>query len=239
MRERPIIFSAPMVHAILAGTKTQTRRIVKGAPTDAIEVVPSLLANTGTLYDFRRHLDNPTAIRCPYGAPGDRLWVRETWAVRLIGPPSSYIDPKEVRAYGGKPPTPGCHLRAHGTDVIIDYSAHPTSIAELDRSPGYTTYRTAAPDRWRSPLFMPRWASRITLEITEVRVRRLQDISEEDAKAEGVAPFPLDPEGDCWSDGKHRTAFNYLWNEINGWNPDSWSSNPWVWAITFKRVEQP
>jgi hypothetical protein len=93
--------------------------------------------------------------------------------------------------------------------------------------------------RWdrRNSIHMPRWASRITLEVTGVRVERLQDITEEDAAREGVAPFIKDPEGDCWTDGKHRTAFSYLWNEINGWSPDSFASNPFVWVIDFKRID--
>lgn len=85
---------------------------------------------------------------------------------------------------------------------------------------------------------MPRWASRITLDVFAIRVERLQDITEEDAKAEGVKPITYDPGGDCWTDGKHRTAFNFLWNEINGWNPNSWDSNPWVWVVSFRRVEK-
>ncbi|HEU5276806.1 MAG TPA: hypothetical protein VFU97_24330 [Xanthobacteraceae bacterium] len=92
--------------------------------------------------------------------------------------------------------------------------------------------------RWRPAIHMPRWASRITLDVLEIRVERLHDITEEDAKAEGVKPFAYDPGGDCWTDGKHRTAFSFLWNEINGWNPNSWDSNPWVWVVSFRRVEK-
>jgi len=83
---------------------------------------------------------------------------------------------------------------------------------------------------------MPKWAARIWLEVTGVRIERVQDISEEDAKAEGV-PFPHDPTGDRWTDGKYRTAFEYLWNEIHGWNPNAWDSNPWVFVISFKKVK--
>ena len=90
---------------------------------------------------------------------------------------------------------------------------------------------------WRPSIFMPRWASRILLEVVSVRVERVQEISEDGARAEGVTPFPLDYEGDCWTDGTHRTAFNYLWNEVYGWAPNSWQANPWVWVVEFKRVE--
>jgi hypothetical protein len=93
--------------------------------------------------------------------------------------------------------------------------------------------------RSRVARFMVRWMSRITLELTDVRVERLQDITEEDARAEGVTPFPDDPSGDCWSDGKHRTAFNYLWNKMHGWVPNAFDANPWVWVLGFRRIDQP
>lgn len=107
-----------------------------------------------------------------------------------------------------------------------------------DVRPGKRDKNDAEAPRWKPAIFMPRWASRLTLEVVAVRVERLQEITEEDARAEGVTPFPLDPEGDIWTDGKHRTAFEHLWGEINGWTgPKSWQSNPWIWRVEFRGHE--
>lgn len=200
MKDHPILFSAPMVHALLGGRKTQTRRIVRGAPDGALEVVPSLLAHRGDLWDFRRHRQNPHAIRCPYGAPGDRLWVKETFGV-LTGNGHRLV----YRADGERPPQLDPHARM----------------------------------TWRPSIFMRRAQSRITLEVTRVRVERLQDITEADAKAEGV---PCDSAAawrgdfaDAVARG-HRAAFEALWDEING-DRAAWTANPFVWAVDFRRVE--
>ncbi|KNZ70293.1 hypothetical protein Tfer_0853 [Thermincola ferriacetica] len=90
--------------------------------------------------------------------------------------------------------------------------------------------------KWRPAIHMPREAARLFLRVVDVRVERLQDITEEGAKAEGVVPFKKDSECDCWSDGLYRTAFQYMWNEMYGWNPNSWDTNPWTWVIQFERV---
>lgn len=198
MRERPILFSAPMVRALLEGRKHQTRRICKRQPKGTPrEYLPDC-------WDFGGSAAEGPAL-CPFGIPGDQLWVRETWA-------HDYLANKSQS---------GCWYRA--------------DTCRRD-PPGVRCEH--GPARWRRSIHMPRWASRLTLEITDVRVERLQDISEEDAKAEGVTPFPKDPEGDCWTDGTHRTAFNHLWNAINGWEPNAWDINPWVWVLGLKRIEQ-
>ena len=193
MKESPILFSAPMVRALLAGTKTQTRRIVKARDLEWMDVHQGL-----------REPDN--AERCPYGQPGgDRLYVRETFG---------HFERNENFA-------PGCEVfyRADGESLAVE--------------------------PWRPSIHMPRWASRITLEITGVRVERLQEISEADAKAEGA---------DCltWSgiEGTaadlidwplkevahpHRNGFAVLWESING--PESWNANPWVWVVSFRRLD--
>lgn len=175
-----------MVRAILEGRKTQTRRIVKGTRwlSEAIDVLniegsPSWTDGTG--WD--------SCVRCPYGAPGDRLWVRETWADM------------------GWPPT--------GPQYA--YRADPDS-SDNDAQ------------RWKPSIHMPRSASRITLEVLNVRVERLQDISEEDAKAEGVTL-----KGMSRYDGEARDAFEALWCGING--AESWDANPWVWVIGFKVIK--
>lgn len=96
--------------------------------------------------------------------------------------------------------------------------------------------------RWFPGIHLRRVDARIALEVKSVRAERLHDITEEDAKAEGVTPFPADPEGDCWSDGKYKTAFEYKWGEINGWDGQPkarapWASNPWVWVLDFRRLK--
>lgn len=220
MKERPILFSAPMVRTLLAGTKSQTRRLVKPQPPATggnggvlQGIVPSLLvANRGQMFDVRYALDNPMAISCQYGAPGDQLWVREAWRA---GAMNDLDAPRNLYAR-----TTPIHHEADG----------PAN----DRL-GFGKYRSGR--------FMPRWASRITLEMTGVRVERLQGISEEDAKAEGAWGSDDSIVGKvaehfgCDALSVHPSlAFRMLWEQING--PDSWAANPWVWVVEFKRIEQ-
>lgn len=195
MTDRPIIFSAPMVRALLAGTKTQTRRVVKFKPWHQIEE-----RDDGTpwpwMYDSEYGGD--CWIPCPYGQPGDRIWVREAWA------------------WSGDGAVPAADRVRKGE---VWFRADPE--------------RSSPAIRWRPSIYMPRWASRITLEVTGVRVERLQDIIVADAMAEGVvecAPHlrGLEPCMD-W-----RYAYEDLWVSING--PGTWDANPWVWVIEFKRV---
>ena len=216
MKERPILFSAAMVRAIFANTKTQTRRTVKlpdNLHPDFGGRSPLMLAldDEGVdLYLHSRALHQ--AVRCPYGAPADRLWVREAWCT------SSRFDrmpPRDI--------APGAAIT-----YLADGEHHRCS-------------------RYRPPMFMPRWASRITLEVTAVRIERLQDISEDDAQAEGVIDIPMAamPPGTLWAG--HATAgcelhaktaagaYRLLWESING--AGSWDANPWVWVLSFKRVE--
>ena len=198
--EKPILFSSPMVRAILNGSKTQTRRIMKPQPlffTGRKYIVPDSAPKKFHDCDDIREC-------CPYGFPGDRLWVRETW-------------------------------RPHGDEGHLSL-ADATSTCT---GPGDCLFRASASEaedaifRWRPAIHMPRWASRITLIVTDVRVQRLQDISEENAKAEGV----VQTAGGWWSaadgqaGGSPRSAFGVLWNSING--ADSWDANPWVWAVSF------
>lgn len=203
MKERPILFSAPMVRALLAGTKTQTRRVAK----------PVRHPDLGNLYTpgalVLEHEPQHVIDRCsPYGQPGDQLWVRETFA---IVPRTAY------RASEGVQQT----LRPDDDHDAAIYRE------------GWT--RSNGGFRWRPSIHMPRWASRITLEITAVRVERLQDISREDAMAEGIV---LQPDGGYGlADTSHyhatdpRHSYWSLWEAING--PGSVEANPWVWAVTF------
>lgn len=226
MPDRPIIFSAESVSAILEGRKTQTRRLVTvpwQGSRRALPYEPYYVEEDGELMvdcseaddshgngDYR---EASTCLRCPYGQPGDRLWVRETW--RFDGPPGSL---------------PVVRFRSDCTALLIERLGEVASAAYL----AWARSGQRGYGRWRSPMFMPRWASRITLEVVEVRVQRLQEITEEDARAEGVdfeatGPDPESPESLV-------CGFERLWDAING-KRATWASNPWVWAVTFRREE--
>ncbi len=210
MKERPILFSAPMVRAILEGRKTQTRRALRkqfvpdAEPAEVPATSPEgwqINGHSGLWWDDTDACIDD-AIRCPYGQPGDRLWVREAF----MHEPADYCWEASV--------------------TIPVRPAH--TIYRADSDPNGEANGIG----WKPSIHMPRWASRILLEITAVRVERLQDISEEDALAEGVTfKNPVKP-GHASRMG--REAFAELWESING--PDSWEENPWVWVIEFKRV---
>jgi len=192
MKSRPILFSAPMVRALLAGTKTQTRRVCKPANESNLTFV----TRCGGFWGDE---DGDVLFTCPYGQPGLRLWVRETWAY-------------ETHALASK------HYEQEG----------PWVYAADNRG---TQGRLC--DRWRPSIHMFRAASRLTLEITGVRVERLQDISEADAIAEGW-PKQIDPGAHTGGNGGPFDWYRALWESING--PGSWDANPWVWCISFKVV---
>ncbi|HBO5502800.1 hypothetical protein OD762_22655 [Pseudomonas aeruginosa] len=203
MKERPILFSRPMVRAILEGRKTVTRRVMKPQPDFLGSMVdPNTPFKT---LDAGLH----ARITCPYGEPGDRLWVREAWAADAQ---VDAIAPRDLSQ--GEP-----------IWYPADFSVRQTGCSMISKGRG------------RPSIHMPRWASRILLEITAVRIERLQDISEKQALAEGVE---LEGEGVCWA-GAAGTAsdspvesFRLLWELING--AGSWNANPWVWGVEFKRV---
>lgn len=212
MRERPIIFSAPMVRALLEGRKTQTRRILKPGKF----VLPS--SDEGWAYNgFALVLahDGGTSFyplpHCPYGVPGDRLYVKEAWADNVVERPGPW---------GGDP-----------VDVKVGHL--------------YRADREQTGIHWVPSIFMPREASRIDLEITEVRVQRLQEITTADAMAEGIPQmageahaaglFDMTKEpGHEWDNRTSIENYARLWDQING--VGSWDVNPWVWALTFRRV---
>lgn len=223
MTARPILFSAPMVRALLDGRKTQTRRIVKrqfGADADPEEMSAvstegfQIAGHSGRWWDAGISSADD-AIRCPYGVPGDTLWVKETWR------------PKAAR---------------QDWDLDVTYAADGETRTIKDGEFGerdWTMPKAAARGNV-SPLYMPQWASRLTLAITDIRVQRLQDISEADSEAEGVREPSL---GEWVSTGfvdvrrqdcHPVTAYAYLWDHING--PDCWAANPWVWAVSFDVV---
>lgn len=206
VREKPMLFSASMVRALLAEKKTQTRRLVKPP------------AGVPSVWIFG-HSDRERArVRCPYGVAGDRLWVKETWT------------PRHGHGEGGT--DCGCECGAVRVEYLADggwKEFAPEAVAD-----GWKMPKAASRGRNVTPLFMPRWASRITLEVTGVRVERVQDISEEDAKAEGITEI-----GGrfTFNEGLHqsrtaRDSYAALWEIING--TESWDANPFVWCVSFR-----
>jgi len=225
MVEKPILFNAKMVNAILEGRKTQTRRVVKPmAGEQKSWLTPSLinkvphgyLTRGVSIYGWQMHhpkagqfyngvqieKDSPLGwIKCPYGKIGDQLWIREIF--RLDGTPTYKADTDDMYSR---------ELKAQGL-------------------------------KWKPSIFMPRWASRIDLKITDIRVERLNDISEDDAKAEGVYQVGvetggLDVNGNAIEIGSYAASFCELWDSINGKDKHkSWEANPWVWVIEFERIK--
>lgn len=222
MKTRPILMSAPMVRALLAGTKTQTRRAIKPQPTALPDGTWHVDTRPASGYSSEATMRAMLPVYCPYGTVGDRLWVRETWA-------------------------PGRVFKGDVQEYL--YRA---------------THTHAPPCSWRPSIFMPRAASRITLELTAVRIERLGDITEADAIAEGIEPL-FDAEtirttvgfepyrfgarvpwtnylwhGRGGSEGYSsaldaRDSYRSLWDSING-KTHPWASSPWVWVLSFQRV---
>lgn len=222
-KERPILFSGPMVRAILEGRKTVTRRVAKVQPRSKGDI-----GSYGLGQPFIRHPD-PTKRNpeCPYGRPGDRLWVRETCFI------NDYRDAK----------------------VPVDERANVDVVYRADPLPDWEGEESLI--TWRPSIHMPRWASRILLEITAVRVERLQEVTEDQARAEGMLSWTFEEcDGDPRLDGQPCTTTNWhwepqknecsgygcaeyafagLWKAING--ESTWDANPWVWVVEFKVIK--
>ena len=211
-RERPIIFGTAMVQLILGGRKTQTRRLVR---------IPSIVAHDGETFPLgegETAADSTTIVRrkdgvfrawmseypeeggvdvaCPYGQTGDRLWVRESWWHHQ----SAFID--QAGFLGGTITRLGEVGGSYNANDEFSPARHPNVW------------------RKRSAMYMPRWASRLVLEVVDIRVQRLQEISDEDARAEGFEPV---------------RSFARVWDDVNG-ERAPWATNPWVWAISFRRL---
>lgn len=213
-----MIFNGEMVRAILDGRKTQTRCIMKNQPAGDYPNTPALIRSVGGGFQWYGHYGVSSIFNCPFGAVGDRIWVRETFQGPLVTEELF----EEYRANPEKFETPQyCEYAADG-------GARP-EYCDLDDNLRHG---------WRPSIHMPRWASRILLEITSVRVERLNDISQEDAQAEGMEltgwrPTYSDPDsgGEVWTPYDN---FAELWQSIYG--EESWEANPWVWVIEFKVV---
>ena len=246
IKEHPIPFNTEMVRAVLRGDKTQTRRVVN-LKNGSIDFVGSGLSrdpsepgsdwNNPECWgyedqngDWAKLRPDPRdsrdyQIRCPYGSPGDRLWVREQFYVDIM-----------PWAEGGSLVTPEAMeqvdlLRAN-TYYRADACGKGPPCCEL--IPECLCFEVGKP-RFRAARFMPRWASRITLDLVSVRVERLQDITFEDVLAEGVPQAPAVQYGDGYQRDTVE-AFEKLWDSINDERGYGWVANPWVWVVEFKRV---
>ena len=206
MKKRPVLFKADMVRAILKCHKTQTRRIVK--KQEGLTFWRRFNRELGARFAFRSDV-SCFEKKSPYGQEGDRLWVKET----------SIIAPKRFA-----PPDDSCIPDSDGDLRYIQYLATHSCTEAAD---DYKLKKTPS-------IFMPCWASRITLEITGVRVERLNDIIEQDAEAEGIQFIRDYPDADETLTAKQ--LYSFLWDSING--EGSWDLNPWVWVIEFRRVEK-
>ncbi|HCH9096605.1 TPA: hypothetical protein NNT20_003697 [Salmonella enterica] len=204
MKDRGIIFNGEMVRAILDGRKTQTRRPIKWKQTRFTEIGER---EDGSNWPWSEDTEKACDYwhPCSFGAVGDRIWVRETFRV---------------------------HSRATDVATLVYRASVRNSWTEqTHRVPVAVCNKPATPEKWTPSIHMPRWASRITLEITDVRVERLRDLSEEDAKSEGIIPSA----GGVLPGWEYRINFRDLWMDIYG--TDNWEANPWVWVIEFKRIE--
>jgi len=228
VKERGIIFSAPMITALRRETspKTQTRRVAKFKTDPGLNLSFTGLSvqrfgETWSLFSRGAGScweDRSKPLRSPYGLEGDRLWVRETHQF-------------DAPVDGTWPATQFYGCKGAPLDLI----------PERFRHPNYCLYRASwlhGPITWRPAIHMPRWASRILLEITDVRIERLNSISDADAIAEGIEPIDegwrdyMDPSGLCI---KPRTSYQTLWDSING--AASHKTNPWIWAVSFKEIQ--
>lgn len=249
MKERGMIFNGEMVRAILDGRKTQTRRIMKVQPSDGFHpthngydldlnahwYTPGVVDKNGYLQPAKKDVfgvaDENEGYTCPFGAVGDRIWVRETWGVV-----SHELDEDgRIQPWSPDRPATAIHEMPFGNGY---YTGHAIYAADGEFTwgddDGYEDGRSC----WKPSIHMPRAACRILLEVTGVRVERLNSISQEDAQAEGMEltgwrPTYSDPDsgGEVWTPYDN---FAQLWESIYG--EESWKANPWVWVIEFKVV---
>lgn len=214
MKERPIPMNVAMVRATLDGSKRQTRRICKPAEEAGLSrVIPAYNSDDGEQRPpyitpgWFGDEEGDVLFSCPHGHPGDRLWVREAWRAPTI---FNNVPPRELNPI---------------VELLYEADGYVSTGKEQFLTMG----------KYRPPMFMPRWASRILLEITGVRAGRLQDISDADAISEGVKVHPDHHSKSKESIYSPVSAYRDLWESING--AGSWDANPWVWVIEFKMVK--
>lgn len=225
-KEHPILFSADMIRALLNGSKTQTRRPLKGVngageldydfrdfPLAALDRVWFDGKNGEAVFECQIAVDDTSdyRVRCPFGKPGDRLWVRETWREKAWSKADFTKAGLSERPY---------------VDSGIDYYGE--TLKAVFRADGDHQYFRP----WKPNIHMPRWASRLTLHITDIRIEQIQDITEEDAAAEGVRWGTYEPH-ECRVCA--RGAFMDLWDTIYESRGYGWSVNPWCWIVEFER----
>lgn len=195
MTEHPILFKAEMVRAILDDRKTQTRRVIKPQPED----YHGMARHDWLWYGRKEHSAMPFddyVFSCPYGKPGDRLWVREKHCFDV-------------------------QLTEDRWHVVYD------NPSEMPHWSNYDNDKNPKLNKWRPSIHMPRWASRILLEVTDVRVERVNEISEADCEAEGLKLLQ----------GGIKSEFRVLWDSINEKRGFGWDKNPWCWCVSFKRIK--
>lgn len=228
MNEKPILFSGPMIRALLSGAKTQTRRIITPQPT-TFASFGGKLVDTGA-WDWRCRNQSRKCLGttwdillremlayCPFGSVGTRLWVRETWQY------SGWTDNGE----------PWIRYAADNSQRLIQPDEDLSETwADLSDPANTKIDGKAADRRWRPSIFMPRWASRITLEVTGIRVERVCDTSERDATAEGVEIIASVDHGST----NPIAAFRALWDSINGKRGYGCDTNCWVWCVSLRRI---
>ena len=226
--EKPIIFSTPMVKAILAGKKSITRRVIKKKyentdiewftnkyGTRLVEMqndAPSGVNSEGKKWT---QLKGCREIKCPYGQPGDILWVRETWAIHDLMLKPKKLNPNNEAWF---------YKRKFSPEMV------PHVVYAADYPIG--SWKGA----WRSSRYMPKVAARLFLKVKDIRVERLQGITEEDAEKEGSEGFWADKETGIWCSAKDNFRVN-IWDSINSKRGYGWDINPWVWVVEFERVE--
>lgn len=227
-KERPILFSTDMVNAILGGHKTQTRRVIKPQPTEHWMKNVYYHQPSGEQYENGEQLfwlsdGEYGEVKCPYGRPGDKLWVRETWAKYC------YADEFGV---------------THYDQDMIFYKADGTPDLTIVDADGFEEQDQNI--KWKPSIHMPKDASRIKLLVKNIKVERLQDISKQDAVAEGIEEVPTPVDGlRSWKNylgptsyTNPVTSFQSLWDSINGKKETfSWEGNPWVWVVGFENIE--
>jgi len=227
MKERPILFSGEMVRAILAGKKTQTRRIVK----------PKGVSND--VARWLHHMAKGVQMKCPYGIAGDQLWVKETWRIGAWRE-----DGRMAIDYKATPElthTPWVTIPDDNGEKFDEYYIKLSDECErkgiVAEDDGYYHWEPGkAPLSWRSSRFMPRWASRVLLDVVNVRTARVQDISEEDAFAEGIEA-PRTGISDWGEPAEAIYEYKRLWDYLNFKRGFGWDTNPWVWVIEFRELK--